>query len=208
MIKPKRSYHITTNSPHRFRKHRNLIENVTPNRPEEHWVSDMTYIGTRNNPVYLALITDAYSKKIVGYDVFNSLGLNSSLKALKRAIKFKKYPDETLIHHSNRGLQYCSYAYQEKLSKHAILCSITQGSDPYTNAVAVRVNGVLKQEFIIDKFGRTLKEKTELVKDAIKKYNTLRPHYSCYYLTPEEMHNQSCIKIRTYKKSGVKKLFS
>lgn len=202
LIKPKRSYHITTNSHHRFRKHKNLIDKVVPNRPNEHWVSDITYIGNRENPFYLALITDAYSKKIVGYDVSNSLDVKSSLAALDKAVKSRKIKGakEPLIHHSDRGLQYCSNAYQAILEKNTIKCSMTESHDPYANAVAERVNGILKQEFMIDRFGKNLKDKTDLVKDAIKKYNQVRPHYSCYYLTPEQMHKQRKMKIRTIKK--------
>ena len=207
LIAPKRSYHITTNSHHRFRKHKNLIENVVPSAPEQQWVSDITYIGKRDNPFYLALVTDAYSKKIVGFDVSDSLDVQSSLKALKKAIKCrKKNKESSLIHYSDRGLQYCSTDYQKILNKNNILCSMTECYDPYANAVAERVNGILKQEFMIEKFGDNLQDKTQLVKDAINKYNNLRPHYSCHYLTPQQMHNQKKLKIRTYKKIDAEKL--
>ena len=98
LIKPKRSYHLTTNSHHRFRKHKNLIEDIDIARPEQVWVSDITYIGTRQNPMYLSLVTDAYSKKILGYYVSNTLETNSSVKALRQAINNRSYPKETLIH--------------------------------------------------------------------------------------------------------------
>jgi len=117
LIKPKRSYHITTNSHHRFRKHKNLIGHKTVKRPEQVWVSDITYVGNRQNPMYLSLVTDAYSKKIVGYNLDNTLQVNASLKALKMAIKHRVYPNDKLIHHSDRGLQYCSDSYQELLIK-------------------------------------------------------------------------------------------
>jgi len=106
LIKTKRSYHITTDSHHRFRKHKNLIENKVVQRPEEVWVSDITYIGDRTNPQYLALVTDSYSKKIMGYNVSNSLNMEGSLQALDMALKNRKYHAEPLIHHSDRGLQY------------------------------------------------------------------------------------------------------
>ena len=118
LIKPKRSYHITTNSHHRFRKHKNLIEHLEIRKPEQVWVADITYVGNRNNPMYLALITDAYSKKIKGYNVSNSLETTGSLKALKMAIKNRKYPYQKLIHHSDRGLQYCSNQYQKIIYNH------------------------------------------------------------------------------------------
>ena len=200
LIKPKRSYHITTNSHHRFKKHKNLIENTVPNRPEQQWVSDITYIGKRENPFYLALITDAYSKKIVGYNVSNSLNTEGSIQALKLAIKTRQSKNKgKLIHHSDRGLQYCSDWYQEILKENDIRCSMTESYDPYANAVAERINGVLKQEFMIDRFGKTLEQKTALVKDAINKYNNIRPHYSNGYLTPNQMHKQDKRKIKTIK---------
>ena len=207
LIEPKKSYHITTNSYHRFKKHKNLIENVVPSEPEQQWVSDITYIGKRENPFYLALVTDAYSKKIVGFDVSDSLDVQSSLAALKKAIKCrKKNNKQPLIHHSNRGLQYCSTDYQCLLNENNILCSMTESYDPYANAVAERVNGILKQEFMIDMYGNNLHDKIQLVKDAIDKYNNLRPHYSCHYLTPQQMHEQNKIKIKTYKKIDAEKI--
>ncbi|MBV7441477.1 IS3 family transposase [Weeksellaceae bacterium TAE3-ERU29] len=205
LIEPKRSYYITTNSHHRFRKHKNLVEKVVPTRPDEQWVSDITYIGKRENPMYLALITDAYSKKIVGYDVSNSLDVSGCLRALKQAVKSRKDKKLPLIHHSDRGLQYCSDTYQELLAKNKIQCSMTESYDPYANAVAERINGILKQEFKIDCYGKNVEDKKVLVADAIKKYNTLRPHYSCFYRTPEQMHRQNEIQIRTYKKIGKEK---
>lgn len=151
LITPKKSYHITTNSHHRFRKHKNLISTLEIERPESVWVSDITYVGTRVNPSYLALITDAYSKKIVGYDLSKSLSMEGSLKALEMAIKNRKKKDSELIHHSDRGLQYCSYDYQKLLENNKINPSMTEKYDPYENAIAERVNGILKQEFGIAK---------------------------------------------------------
>ena len=107
LIQPKRSYHVTTNSHHRFRKHQNLILDLEINRPEQVWVSDITYIGKREKPCYLSLVTDAYSKKIMGYYVADNLNTESSLMALNMAIKNRKDKELALIHHSDRGLQYC-----------------------------------------------------------------------------------------------------
>jgi putative transposase len=200
-IKPKRQYHVTTNSHHRFRKHKNLVEGLDIHRPEQVWVSDITYVGSRTNPLYLSLVTDAYSKKIMGYDLSDSLAVESSLKALKKAIKSREYKDKPLIHHSDRGLQYCSNEYQAVLKRNGLTPSMTESYDPYANAVAERVNGILKDEFMIEKHSRDKYVMESYVKDSIDKYNRLRPHYSCYMLTPEEMHQQNKIKIRTYKKS-------
>ena len=148
LVQPKRSYQITTNSHHRFRKHKNLTIDKPITRAEQLWVADITYLGTRQNPMYLSLVTDAYSKKMMGYNVSNSLHTTGALSALKQAIRNRKYPDMPLIHHSDRGLQYCSMVYQEQLIKSKITCSMTESYDPYANAIAERMNGILKQEFI------------------------------------------------------------
>ena len=199
LIVPKRQYHITTNSHHRFRKHKNLIAGVVPAQPEQIWVSDITYVGNRTNPMYLALVTDAYSKKIMGYDVSDSLDTKGSIRALKMAIKTRSYKPNTLVHHSDRGLQYCSYGYQKVLKRANLECSMTESHDPYANAVAERVNGILKAEFIGYDSSHKLTVMQQLVRDSIKIYNDCRPHYSCFMRTPKQMHQQHEIKIRTYK---------
>ena len=205
LIIPKKSYHITTNSHHRFRKHKNLVLDYEITKPNEVWVADITYIGNRKNPSYLSLITDAYSKKIVGHHVADNLNTESSLIALKRALKKNKKGAKSLIHHSDRGLQYCSNEYQKILEKHQLKCSMTQNSDPYENAVAERVNGILKQEFEIDKFEVETSLRRKIVDESIEIYNELRPHFSNYYLTPNQMHNQSEIKMKTYKNKNQSK---
>lgn len=199
LIQPKRSYHITTNSHHHFRKHKNQVLNLEINRPDQVWVSDITYIGRRENPCYLSIITDAYSKKIMGHYVADNMNTESSALALRMAIKQRKSKEVPLIHHSDRGLQYCAKDYQKILRKNGILASMTQNSDPYENAVAERINGILKQEFMIDKHNLKLKIMKSLVKQSIDTYNELRPHYSNYMLTPNQMHLQNTIKMRTYK---------
>ena len=199
LIKPKRSYHVTTWSHHRFRKHPNLIKELDITKPEQVWVSDITYIGKRDKPCYLSLITDAYSKKIMGYDVSGSLSTQGCINALKMAHKNRKFKAESLIHHSDRGIQYCSDEYQYLLKKCNLKCSMTQNSDPYENAVAERINGILKQEFIIDRYHLELSLMKKLVAEAINKYNQIRPHWSNYMLTPSQMHLQNSIKMKTYK---------
>jgi putative transposase len=205
LIQPKRSYHITTNSHHRYRKHRNLILNLPVNRPEQVWVSDITYIGKREKPCYLSLITDAYSKKIMGYYVADNLNAQSSIMALRMAIKGRKDKNMPLIHHSDRGLQYCADQYQKLLHQNGILCSMTNNGDPYENAVAERINGILKQEFIIDTYHKDLKIMKKIVQESIDIYNNLRPHYSNHMLTPQQMHIQSKIQMRTYKQKNSSK---
>lgn len=199
LIQPKRSYHITTNSHHRFRKHQNHILELEINRPEQVWVSDITYIGKREKPCYLSIVTDAYSKKIMGYNVADNMNVQSSVVALKMAVNQRKSKEIPLIHHSDRGLQYCANDYQSILTKNGILPSMTQNSDPYENAVAERINGILKQEFMIDKYNLDLSVMKQIVKESINIYNSKRPHYSNYMLTPNEMHEQNRIKMRTYK---------
>ena len=199
LIKPKKSYHITTDSHHRFRKHKNRIKALEISRPEEVWVSDITYVGNRKNPSYLALITDAYSKKIVGYNVSDSLNVKGSLSALEMALKSKVYKNQPIIHHSDRGLQYCSNDYQQLLDRNNIQPSMTEQYDPYENAIAERINGILKQEFDIHKYDTTLETKNKLIVNAIGIYNEFRPHLSNYMLTPNQMHKQNKIKRKQYK---------
>lgn len=184
LITPLRSYHVTTNSHHRFRKHKNIITDLEIIRPEQVWVSDITYIGQRDNHMYLSLITDAYSKKIMGYDLSSSLSTEGSIRALKMATSNRKYPKRALIHHSDRGVQYCSDIYQRTLAKYKIMTSMTESYDPYANAVAERINGVLKQEFMLEQYNYPIDVMKEIIKDVVAIYNEQRPHYSCGYLTP------------------------
>tara|TARA_B100000497_G_C7646974_1_gene389052 strand:+ start:489 stop:1340 length:852 start_codon:yes stop_codon:yes gene_type:complete len=199
LIQPKRQYHITTNSHHHFRKHKNLVKSFDIDKPEQVWVSDITYLGNRSNPMYLALVTDAYSKQIMGYNVSNSLNAEGTCRALKMAIKNRTYKSNDLVHHSDRGLQYCCEAYQDLLRKHNIKCSMTEQYDPYENAVAERVNGILKQEFIEGIKVSDIDLMHLLIADAIDIYNTKRPHLSNYMLPPIKMHSQKIIKMKTYK---------
>ena len=208
LISAKRSYHITTNSHHRFRKHKNQLLDLQINKPEQVWVSDITYIGKRDKPCYLSLITDAYSKKIVGYNVSDNLNTESSLVALRLAIKQRKNKQMPLIHHSDRGLQYCSNDYQKILNKNDIQPSMTQNSDPYENAVAERINGILKQEFFIDKYNKDLPIMKQIIKETVNIYNENRPHLSNHMLTPNQMHEQNKILMKTYKtKNSTKNVF-
>ena len=201
LIAPIRSYHVTTNSHHRFHKHKNLIANMPITRPEQVWVSDITYIGNRTSNMYLSLITDAYSKKIVGYNLSDNLSAESTLQALKMAQSNRKYKSEALIHHSDRGIQYCSEAYQKRLKRYGITPSMTESYDPYANTVAERVNGILKQEFLLEEMNLPMDLMKKVVSDCIFIYNNQRPHSSCAYHTPEWMHSQRDVIIKTYKKT-------
>lgn len=206
-ITPKRQYHVTTDSHHRFKKHKNLVEHLELIRPEQVWVSDITYIGTRKSPMYLSLVTDAYSKKIMGFNVSNSLNASGAINAITNALKGRMYKNEQLIHHSDRGLQYCCDEYQKTLNDNDVKISMTEKYDPYQNAVAERVNGILKQEFIKGIIIEDLKLMKMLIAQSIQIYNEERPHYSCFMNTPSMMHKQRKIKIRTYKrKNSTKKI--
>lgn len=199
LIKAKKQYHVTTDSHHRFKKHKNLVEGLAIKRPEQVLVSDITYIGNRKSPMYLSLVTDAYSKKIMGHDVSESLAAAGATAALKMAVKNRSYPNGGLLHHSDRGIQYCCDVYQKALAKAGIKCSMTEKYDPYQNAVAERVNGILKQEFIGGFETGNLKLMKALVGNSIEIYNNERPHYSSKMLTPKAMHEQSEVEMRTYK---------
>lgn len=200
LIKPKRQYHITTDSHHRFKKHKNLVEYLEIIRPEQVIVSDITYVGNRDHPMYLSLVTDAYSKKIMGYNLSKSLGAQGANSALKMAVKNRSYSKNNLIHHSDRGVQYCCDLYQKTLEEKNIQCSMTEKYDPYQNAVAERINGILKQEFLCGIQTNDFELMSILIDSSIKIYNEERPHFSNFMLTPNQMHRQSEIKMRTYKK--------
>jgi len=200
LVKRRKNYTRTTNSYHRYRKYGNLIQQLEISRPEQAWVSDITYIRTRNGFMYLSLITDAYSKKIMGYELSDNLKTESSLRALNQAIKNRCYEKKPLIHHSDRGLQYCSPTYTQVLESKGIDISMTTKYDPYENAVAERVNGILKNEFLLDQTFTNPSQARREVKRSIHIYNELRPHLSCNYLTPNQAHRKSNFKLKKWKK--------
>ena len=179
---------VTTNSRHWMRKYNNLIKELIINRPEQLWVSDITYIKLRKQWGYLSLVTDAYSKKIMGWALRTDLSAQGCLDALEMAMADRKYPQEKLIHHSDRGSQYCSKSYVELLTSGNIAVSMTENGDPYENAIAERVNGILKAEFDLYGTQLGLRETTGKIRENIKTYNQIRPHASCDYLTPEQAH--------------------
>lgn len=150
LIKPKKNYTKTTNSKHWLRKYPNLMKETKANEPEHYFVSDITYIKSRERTHYLSLVTDAYSRKIMGYHLSDDMSAENVVKALKMATK-NRITKACLIHHSDRGLQYCSAIYQKELSKNNITPSMTDGYDCYQNAIAERINGILKNEFLIHK---------------------------------------------------------
>jgi putative transposase len=186
LIGRKKSSCKTTDSYHHFHKYNNLIKDLDIIRPNQVWVSDITYIRTYNGFCYLALITDLYSRKIVGYDISNSLELAGCLRALKSSLNRIK-PDHGLIHHSDRGVQYCSKEYVKVLKKHKCLISMTEENHCYENAIAERVNGILKDEFYLDQSFAGLKDAKRATKNAVMIYNNKRLHLSLDYKTPEHV---------------------
>jgi transposase InsO family protein len=178
---------------------------MTLSGPEELWVSDITYIKTAQGHAYLSLITDAYSKKIMGYELLNNLSTEGPLNALKSALKNRKY-SHNLIHHSDRGLQYCSLDYTQLLKKNNLTISMTESGDPYENAVAERINGILKYEFLLIEGFKDHIQALEVIKQSIGVYNEYRPHLSCQMLTPNVAHLQKNIKTKKWKKKTSKDL--
>lgn len=189
LVKPKkRRYAVTTNSNHPFKIYNNELLGRVVSRMNEAWVSDITYIRVNKNFMYLALITDLYSRKIVGYDFSNSLELEGCVRALKMALAQRKNKTSSLIHHSDRGSQYCSYNYTGILKKEGIQISMAEAGNCYENATAERINGILKGEFNLDQPYPSMKVATKAVRQAIDKYNNLRLHMGIGFKTPSQMH--------------------
>ena len=205
LVKRKKNRTITTRSYKRFRQHPNLIKDLEIKRPEQVWVSDITYVNCKKGPLYLHLVTDAYSKKIMGYFLSDDLKTKSTLAALNMALKKRKYPKRKLIHHSDRGFQYASEMYTQKLNNEKIKISMTTKYDPYENAIAERVNGILKDEFEISNRKLSIGDAKRNVNHAIKIYNQKRPHWSCQFLTPNQAHKFGKFKLKKYSKFNFSK---
>lgn len=181
----------TTNSRHGFPTWQNLLTDHKPSRPNEVFVSDITYIETLEGFRYLALITDAYSRKIVGWDLSASLSVEGSLRALEQALKQAR-PEERqgLIHHSDRGVQYCCHAYTDRLEAVGARVSMAERGNPYENALAERVNGTLKQEYGLDGIFASERQAQRAVREAVYLYNEERPHLALCYQKPSQVHAQ------------------
>ncbi|MBC8034067.1 MAG: IS3 family transposase [Chitinophagaceae bacterium] len=188
LIKARKKYARTTNSYHRFKIHPDLVQRRAAIRAEEIWVSDITYIRTSSSFAYLSLVTDAYSRKIMGYHLASDLKAVGCIKALMSAVKQRSYPDRAIIHHSDRGTQYCSDEYIALLKENNIGISMTQTGSPYDNAIAERVNGILKIEFDLEKTFKNVHNAQRCVQSAVDRYNGLRLHINCAFQTPEKTH--------------------
>ena len=188
MLTLRKKYRMrTTNSHHRFYKYSNIIKDIEINRPNQVWVSDITYIRTVKGFCYLALITDMHSRKIVGYDLSDSLELKGCVRALNKAI-YQAKDIKQLIHHSDRGIQYCSNVYTQILKRKKIDISMTEENHCYENAMAERVNGILKDEFYLDQTFANVAHAKRATKNAIKLYNSKRLHLSLDYKTPNMVY--------------------
>ncbi len=188
MLAQKRRHYVkTTNSKHWLRKYPNLLRGYEITRPDQVWVSDITYVRTEAGFCYLSLVTDAYSRKIMGSCVNESLGAEGCLSALKEALA-NRVELSGLIHHSDRGLQYCSREYVALLEQNNIQVSMTEGGDPYENPLAERMNRTLKEEFFGEIRFRDVEIVRKVAKESIAIYNTERPHLSLSMKTPDEVH--------------------
>ena len=192
LSKPKKRYLQTTMSRHWMRKYPNLVRTMPrpPEHPEELWVSDITYLKTEEGYCYLSLVTDAYSRKIVGYHVGESLDAEQTRRAFQMALSARVRERPGLIHHSDRGQQYCSSDYVQLAETHQVRLSMTENGDPYENALAERMNRTLKEEFCLEGTLPSRALAKRAVEEAIHLYNTYRPHQALGGATPEAVHQQ------------------
>lgn len=194
----KRRVH-TTNSHHWLRKYPNLIRGFVPYRINQLWVSDITYWKFKDKFLYISFVTDAFSHKIVGYHMSESLETTSSIRALQMALDQLEQPVHGLIHHSDRGIQYCSKEYVKLLQDNQIAISMTENGDPLENALAERINGIVKGEYLDCYQVDTILEANDLLSQVVVLYNEERPHMSIGNKTPEEIHQTNQKTDRLWK---------
>lgn len=192
LLQPRPRPRRTTNSNHRYHKYKNLIKGYVPTAPNRLWVSDITYIDTVDGSCYLHLVTDAYSHKIVGWTLSDTLHAEHTLAALRMALEGISMAEmKDLIHHSDRGVQYCCNEYTDELKKYGIRISMTEDYKPTDNAIAERVNGILKTEVIYrERRFRTYEEALDRISAFIRFYNESRPHLSIGMKTPSQAHQE------------------
>jgi transposase InsO family protein len=208
LIRRKRGIPKTTNSRHWMKKYPNLVQELVIAQSEQLWVADITYICVGYDFNYLSLVTDAYSKKIVGYCLYPNLSAEGCLYALEMALKgrTKFLPD--LIHHSDRGTQYCSFEYVLGLKESNIAISMTQDGEGYENQIAERMNGILKTEFNLSRIFKTHQDAKMAVIQSIEAYNTKRPHMSCNFLTPVLAHEAEGQLEKKWKNTRIRKFLA
>jgi len=200
LIKKTKKHHITTDSKHGFYKSKDLTVNLEIKQAEQVFVSDITYIKLTSGHAYLALVTDAYSKKVMGYKIDTNMRVELVKDALQMAVNKRIYKNQNTIHHSDRGIQYCCPDFSEFAESKKMTLSTTQNSSPYENAVAERINGILKQEFGLGKTIPNLKTAQKMVKQAVEIYNNERRHYSLNMKSPQFAHINQQHKYKSYKK--------
>lgn len=207
LIRYRRRKPYTTDSNHRYKKYPNLIRDIKYlTHPGRLWVSDITYLRLKEKFCYLSIVTDAYSHKIIGHCLHPTLHSDGPVNALLLAVKSKR--GESLIHHSDRGSQYCCGEYVKMLEHYQIQISMTEKGDPYENAIAERVNGILKGEFFLDKTFISFSEAAAAVKNAVEKYNHIRPHASCDNLTPVQAQDHNGILRKRWKTKAENELLT
>ncbi len=189
LIKPKRTYTQTTMSKHWLRKYPNLIKDLVVTAPEQVWVSDITYLKSDEGNCYLNMVTDVYSRKIMGYAVAANMDTGSMIKAYEMALKNRK-TKLPLIHHTDRGLQYCSQEYVRLSEQNDVKISMTENGDPYENALAERMNRTIKEEFGLGRLLPSKQKAFHLTQEAVEIYNAYRPHWALKLKTPNEVHLQ------------------
>lgn len=200
LIKRRKRVIATTQSYHRFLKYPNIIREIDLTHVNQLWVSDLTYYKIKNKPVYISFIMDAYSKKILGYQLAENMEAIHTQKALKMALKYNPLPARhTLIHHSDRGTQYCCDEYIKILKKHHIQISMTENGDPLENAIAERLNGIIKEEYLEHYQFKNISELHYRLDQAVNYYNVERPHLSCSMKTPEQVHKNNLATTKKWK---------
>lgn len=190
----------TTLSHHWLRKYPSLIKGWRPSKANQLWVSDITYIPVKGGFLYLSLVTDAYSHKIMGYAVANNLESINTVNALKMALTTLTDTPVGLIHHSDRGIQYCSSEYVSLLNQNNMRISMSENGDPLENSVAERINGILKHEYILHYPLNSLQDAQELIANIVDRYNSLRPHESVNLMTPEKAHESTSVINKSWSR--------
>ena len=200
LVKRRRINFTTTYSRHWMKKYPSLIKQWRPEKPNQLWVADITYVPIAKRPLFLSLITDAYSHKIMGYSIAENLEGGHTCRALDMALSMRTKSTTELIHHSDRGSQYCSHNYTSMLRKNDIKISMSENSDPLENAIAERINGIVKNEYLCH-FGFKNKRQIEkMLPEIIKRYNNLRPHLSINMKTPKEVHEKELLINRSWER--------
>jgi len=206
LVKRRRRRAVTTMSRHSLPLYSNVAKTLELTQAEQLWVSDITYIRVGEGFCYLILITDAYSHQVVGWNFGLNMDAAFCLEALKMAFASRQYPERALMHHSDRGLQYCSKLYTQLLKEHRIAISMTEHGDPLENAIAERMNGILKDSFEMDRTFSSFEEARQFILESIAYYNERRPHSSCDNLTPKEAHSCTGVLKKHWKSFAEKAL--